>query len=381
MEIEVPAKKPQVFSHIKRQGRHMLELETVLMTVYYPTKIGDWNLQRNVNYHRELWLGRPRLDIATGYGQFAGIGRLAIPIFLPAMFTKLPAYRNPPVANHWAPPVNTKNEGVKVKTKTASRPAGAPEEPIFPLILFSHGLGGSRTMYSSVCGEFASYGFVVCAIEHRDGSCARTYVNHAKSGPGSMEEREKSGNVNHTAQEREQGYDVIDYLFPEDNPLDTSPHSEKGVDRELRDAQIEMRMAEIEEAFSLMGELCEGKGQSVADRNFRRKGFKGGSSCALDGIDWKGWQNRIRLDHVTAAGHSFGAATVVEILRQKDRFHYVSAGIVYDTWVWPYTSSGPICLTSIHLGCWHYPSERGASPATYKRPATRNQQRGLYVLA
>lgn len=37
----------------------------------------------------------------------------------------------------------------------------------FPCVLFSHGLGGSRFMYSSFCLELASYGYVVAAIEHR----------------------------------------------------------------------------------------------------------------------------------------------------------------------------------------------------------------------
>ncbi|KAK5112803.1 hypothetical protein LTR85_011137 [Meristemomyces frigidus] len=333
MEIEVPAQNPRHFSKIKRNHQHVLQLETVLMTVYYPSSHHERNLdQQGKKLSRELWLGRPRVEMARGYGKFAGVGSLAVPLFLPAMFTKLPAYRNAPVANYWAEATDTGDGGPKAKPSGRSQPEGAPDEPCFPLILFSHGLGGTRTMYSSVCGEFASYGFVVCAIEHRDGSGPRTYVNHAKSGLGTMIEREKEGDVDHDATEKKRGYDVIDYLFPKDNPYDTSPKNDKGVDRELRDAQIELRVAEIEEAYYVMSEIHAGRGQNTADRNLRTEGYKASSSHGLKGVDWNRWKGRFHLDHVTACGHSFGAATVTEMLRHGDRFNYLSQGIIYDIW-------------------------------------------------
>jgi platelet-activating factor acetylhydrolase len=45
----------------------------------------------------------------------------------------------------------------------------APPAPIdeLPAVVFSHGLGGIRTTYSSVCSDLASHGYVVAAIEHR----------------------------------------------------------------------------------------------------------------------------------------------------------------------------------------------------------------------
>merc|ERR1719244_2402032 len=44
-----------------------------------------------------------------------------------------------------------------------------------PIIVFSHGLSSCRTLSSSIFVDWASYGFVVAAVEHRDGSAAYTY--------------------------------------------------------------------------------------------------------------------------------------------------------------------------------------------------------------
>lgn len=37
MDIEVPVREPRHFSEIKREHKHLLELETVLFSVYYPS--------------------------------------------------------------------------------------------------------------------------------------------------------------------------------------------------------------------------------------------------------------------------------------------------------------------------------------------------------
>lgn len=105
-----------------------------------------------------------------------------------------------------------------------------------------------------------------------------------------------------------------------------------GPDKELREAQLELRCAEIEEAYQVMREIHDGRGEAVAEKNLRRKGYVGASSRGLDGIDWSTWKGRFHLEEVTMLGHSFGAATVVEILRHPDRFPWVAAGIVYDMW-------------------------------------------------
>ncbi|KAJ4358268.1 uncharacterized protein N0V89_002848 [Didymosphaeria variabile] len=354
MDIEVPVQSPRSISDIKRNGKHILRLETVLFTLYYPAAFGSGMGKAPGGYKkwsRETWLPRPRPETAKGYAKFAGIpGWLGEAVFgATTALTKLQAFRNTPPATHWPPEGNSKRNGRKIKNQQGQPPEGASDEPRFPLLMFSHGLGGTRTCYSTMCTEFASYGFIVCAVEHRDGSGPRSIINHTMEGEGSIEHLEKQHNLEHADEERERGFDKVvstiptytstrlrltaqDYIFPKGNPKDTAPNNEKGVDRELRNAQIELRMCELEEAYRVLCDICDGKGEEVARQNLRKKGYVGASSRGLDGVDWARWKDRFHVDKVNVAGHSFGAATVVEVLRNTDRFKNVQAGIIYDIW-------------------------------------------------
>lgn len=93
-----------------------------------------------------------------------------------------------------------------------------------------------------------------------------------------------------------------------------------------------MRLAEIEEAYRVLCEICNGNGEEIASQNMRGAGYAGGNSRGLTGVDWTLWKNRFHTDRYTVAGHSFGAATVVEALRERDRFQNAQAGIIYDIW-------------------------------------------------
>ncbi|KAG9205538.1 hypothetical protein G6514_008180 [Epicoccum nigrum] len=48
-------------------------------------------------------------------------------------------------------------------------------------MLFSHGLGGSRNAYSHICGSLASHGIVVIAPDHRDGSAPISFIHSSGS--------------------------------------------------------------------------------------------------------------------------------------------------------------------------------------------------------
>lgn len=325
MDIEIPAASPRPFSNIKRHGQHLLQLKTVLVAVYYPSAFGSGAGKDPAGYatwSRETWLSRPRFKTAQGYGLFSGLPQwIAVLWFLVSTwFTKIPAFRNAALATHWPLPQDSNGWNQR---------GSPPEEPAFPLMIFSHGMGGSRTAYSSLCGEFASYGFIVVALEHRDGTCPRTLINHPAEKFASRPEHEKEDTINDSSRK---AFDTVDYIFPKDNRMDTSPGNPQGVDGELRTAQLALRLAEIDEAYQLMNAINCGDGLDIAERNLRKAGSVGASSRGLEGVNWSAWKGRIDMSQITMLGHSFGAAATVEVLRQREQFSWVKQAIIYDIW-------------------------------------------------
>lgn len=346
IDLELPAREPRTFSDITRQNVHILALETVLMTVYYPAHIdatAGLKTSSIKQKFRPTWLSQPRELTSRAYARFSSLPeRLTVAwFFCTTWFTKLPAFKNVRLADHW--PAQGRAAASKEpggsRGRVGDAPPEGPEKPKFPLILFSHGLGGTRTAYSSVCGEFASHGFIVVALEHRDGSGPRSLINHPERGPASRQCREALGKLEHTESDRERNYDMVDFIFPKHDKNDTAPGHE--VDQELRKAQIDLRMAEIHEAYQIMQDICAGKGDQVAASNLRQKGAIGASKSGLDGIDWSCWTDRFHMEGVTIIGHSFGATTTVEILRRKEQFNYFTQGIVYDIWGMPVRPADP----------------------------------------
>ena len=218
------------------------------------------------------------------------------------------------------------------RTRLENLPKVSQKSPFSPLSCSVMAWVETRTAYSTVCGEFASYGFVVCAVEHRDGSGARTFVNHPAEGRGSRKERQANGGVDHLEKEWTYSWDVIDFIFPKRNPYDTRPDNEQGIDTELRAAQIDMRLAEIQGAYDIVKVINSGDGSAISQGNLRNADGMGGSSRGLLGVNWSCWTGRVRINQVTMVGHSFGAATAVEVLRHADRFPWVRQGICYDVW-------------------------------------------------
>ncbi|XP_003215369.2 platelet-activating factor acetylhydrolase isoform X1 [Anolis carolinensis] len=165
----------------------------------------------------------------------------------------------------------------------------------YPLIIFSHGLGAFRSIYSAICIEMASQGFVVAAVEHRDQSASATYYYEGKPVSGAK------GKVSELHEE------WIYYRKLKANEDEFY----------LRHQQVQQRADECTRAVDLMLDINSGKPpMNVLPLNF----------------NWILLKDSIDIQKITVMGHSFGAATAIETLGKDTRF---KCGIALDAWMLP----------------------------------------------
>lgn len=166
----------------------------------------------------------------------------------------------------------------------------------WPLAIFSHGVGCSRLFYSSICGELASRGYVVCAIEHRDGT-----------GPSSSIKLE-NGEIKEL--------DFLnwqDLIWPEIG-LNEQPDN----DTRLRKDQLEMRYNEIEEVINIMKKI--NNGDSVIQNAIKSPNF-----------DWDRWGpnwNAINTNKPVMVGHSLGGSVGLLAASLHERFEFRSVVVM-----------------------------------------------------
>jgi platelet-activating factor acetylhydrolase len=152
IDLEVPLPKPQRIADavFKDSLRPAFDLETVLLTIYYP-------VDRGVRSHKPRlhWIPRPLSLTATGYARFAHADNFVTrPLFRFALWLV-------------AGPITIPAE--------VDVPLCAARDR-HPVVVFSHGMASSRTDYTNYLGELASRGTIVAALEHRDGSSPGSYI-------------------------------------------------------------------------------------------------------------------------------------------------------------------------------------------------------------
>ena len=149
-------------------------------------------------------------------------------------------------------------------------------------MMFSHGLGGSRNAYSYIVGSLASYGIVMIAPDHRDSSAPVSYIRATERSPARM--------IKYCRFSHEPCQEVYD----------------------ARDEQLRIRLWELGLIHDAILKIDNGNCPKNLDPNSSYR--------------WRRNVNEVldmfadRLDvhqpgSIIWAGHSFGAATIVQLIK------------------------------------------------------------------
>ncbi|KAK1888695.1 Platelet-activating factor acetylhydrolase [Dissostichus eleginoides] len=173
-----------------------------------------------------------------------------------------------------------------------------------PVVIFSHGLGAFRTLYSAICAELASQGFIVASVEHRDESASATYYLREKT---ESEKADKTVSITSTSAQ--------DTLIEEWMYYRNLQHGER--EFTLRNKQVKQRADECILALDKLTEINSG----IPVQNVLKSKF-----------DWTTLENSMDLCRIAAVGHSFGGATAIEALCKDVKF---KCGVALDAWMFP----------------------------------------------
>ncbi|KAL9103613.1 MAG: hypothetical protein Q9163_001377 [Psora crenata] len=280
------------------------KVSSINFRLFYPCEQEQAKRARPV-----YWLPEPQGEYGRAYARFLQAGPWlasllsCVPIFRVIHYTTIPAQRD---AKPLQPP--SKNNGG------------------WPVMIFSHGLGGSKNAYSHLCGSMASHGVVVVAPDHRDGS---TPISFIKDSPGNH------GEPVH--------YKKI-------------PHIPTPEVEEARDQQLKIRCWELGLVHDALVRMNHGdkitNTQAVALSDSQPAAFQSLLDLGTPGrISW--------------SGHSFGAATMVQFVKSV----YYGGSSLYTA---PHgsplsqqiTPSSPIAL----LDLWTLPLESRSTSSLWAKP-------------
>lgn len=177
-----------------------------------------------------------------------------LPIYSLVSYVIIPALQDAPLA---APTTTTKR---------------------WPVMVFSHGLGGTKNTYSHLAGSLSSHGMVVIAPEHRDGSAPLSIIR----------------NVDGTRNK------AVDYISL---PHVRSPEVEDG-----RDMQLRIRLWELGLLHETLLKIDRGETLTNIGTQHDR----------VPGRDLAMFASKLDVHSpgcISWFGHSFGAATMVQFLK------------------------------------------------------------------
>ncbi|KAJ8070970.1 hypothetical protein OCU04_001326 [Sclerotinia nivalis] len=309
-ELDSPSQTPSNVENIP----------TIQYRIFYPCEAQSKHKGKSVN-----WIPAPQRDYIGAYSRFLGAGSTLAEVI--SYFPRLLHYVTIPVHKN-APLLQPKTSNTR-----------------WPVMIFSHGLGGSRNAYSHIVGSVASHGMIVIAPEHRDGSTPISYIREPPS-DASATEKEKPP--------KKHAKKTVDYVRLSHTP---SPEVEEG-----RNEQLRIRLWEMGLIHDSLLKMDEGK--KLTNLNT--------SSTSLS--IFKDQMNVHEPGKITFAGHSFGAATVVQFI--KSVFHSPETSSAPKSYKPIYSPSpnSPICsqITPnnpiVLLDCWCFPLRSQATRWLWDHP-------------
>lgn len=188
------------YSFPKSQLTASAQLNTLAITLYYPSSLSSLPARP----WARPWLPQPISLIGTGYARILRIYspplQSLVTFFLWAFGSKtvIPGVDDAPLlrsrnetfaAGDFAKGRVITEVGIDGKAKDVKsldevlelrdeRGKVAEKDGNLPCVVFTHGMAGMSQSYSNYLGSIASHGYVVAAVEHRDGSGPGTIVHH-----------------------------------------------------------------------------------------------------------------------------------------------------------------------------------------------------------
>jgi platelet-activating factor acetylhydrolase len=253
----------------EKEGLMSKEIPFVLARIYYPTAASVKEAAQEPKTEEDNSFGTwiPSSHYFPGYGYF-----IRLPTLVSSGIGRLLAGNVRIWAKEGLPLVSVEESG---KEK-------------LPVAIFSHGIAGIRTTYSTLCCEMASRGIIVVALEHRDGSASMTIDQKGKvfpyqAGPSGL------------------NLPLIDYDY--------------------RAAQLRYRNREMLSTVKFIESIDRtGDFNSIVV-----------TSSSLPQILGQ-FKERILLERLILTGHSFGASTC---LMAAQEIKQVSTCVAWDPWMFP----------------------------------------------
>ncbi|KAH7355552.1 PAF-acetylhydrolase family member [Pyrenochaeta sp. MPI-SDFR-AT-0127] len=292
----------------KETGEKLFELENLAITLYYPSSLSA--ISPGSRPWARPWLPQPISLIGEGYARLAGASRLSavftFSLWLLGSSTVIPGVVNAPILAGAEKVLVDESSGVdglgnilRAAEKEHQELKRDEEYGTLPCVVFTHGMAGMSQSYSHYLGSIASHGYVVAAVEHRDGSGPGTII-HYPSG-----KERKVWHLKLKDLESKTGMTELD----------------------LKAAQLAFREAEISETIKLFAQLNAGNAPIV---NLKPK-------SPVETLS--GFKHRLNLSSITVAGHSYGATGAMQALKAAGTKEMpINGGIALD----PGKGSGPL---------------------------------------